>query len=222
MLAQRVFIQSCYCWEVDIGSAPTIVLGSLWPWTVITILLSVHLCVGHQMTQYMAPTHLCRHTCIVAIQHSFECKDRQSSSASWSTSLTYFTETSLSTKFFRKEISVLYPLMVYRCKATVFLWCVCVCVWCSHTNVHDIFVTRCCSCASLFLTVADCGSLTNPANGQVSTTGTTEGQTATYGCDTGYNLVGDNTRTCQANGDWSGSEPTCQRMLYIRLLTIFV
>ena len=67
MLAQRVFIQSCYC-QVDIGSAPTIVLGSLWPWTVIAILSSVHLCVGHQMTQYMALTHPCRHTCTVAIQ----------------------------------------------------------------------------------------------------------------------------------------------------------
>ena len=60
----------------------------------------------------------------------------------------------------------------------------------------------------------DCGSLTNPANGQVShTTGTTFGQTATYSCNTGYNLVGDSTRTCQATGEWSGSEPTCERML---------
>ena len=59
----------------------------------------------------------------------------------------------------------------------------------------------------------DCGSLTNPANGQVSTTGgTTFGQNATYSCITGYNLVGDSTRTCEANGDWSGSPPTCQSM----------
>ena len=25
--------------------------------------------------------------------------------------------------------------------------------------------------------------------------------------------MGDNTRTCQADGMWSGSEPTCERML---------
>ena len=56
-----------------------------------------------------------------------------------------------------------------------------------------------------------CGTLTNPANGQVShTAGTTFGQTATYSCDTGYNLVGDNTRTCQDTGVWSGSTPGCQ------------
>ena len=62
----------------------------------------------------------------------------------------------------------------------------------------------------------DCGNLTNPANGQVShTAGTTFGQTATYSCNTGYNLVGDNTRTCEAGGMWSGSEPTCQSMLYV-------
>ena len=70
--------------------------------------------------------------------------------------------------------------------------------------------------ASLFfMTVVDCGTLTNPTNGQVSHTGrTTFGQTATYSCDTGYILVGGNTRMCQATGVWSGSSPTCQSMLY--------
>ena len=60
----------------------------------------------------------------------------------------------------------------------------------------------------------DCGNLTAPANGQVDlTSGTTFGQTATYSCNTGYNLVGDSTRTCQATGEWSGSVPTCQGVL---------
>ena len=67
---------------------------------------------------------------------------------------------------------------------------------------------------SLFSTVVDCGTLSNPLNGQVShTAGTTFGQTATYSCNTGYNLVGDSTRTCQARAEWSGSAPTCQCML---------
>ena len=66
----------------------------------------------------------------------------------------------------------------------------------------------------LILIVVDCGSLTAPANGSVThTSGTTFGQTATYTCNTGYNLVGDSTRTCQATGEWSGSAPTCQGML---------
>ena len=57
----------------------------------------------------------------------------------------------------------------------------------------------------------DCGSLTDPANGSVNhTAGTSLGQTANYSCSTGYNLVRDSTRTCQATGEWSGSAPTCQ------------
>ena len=69
------------------------------------------------------------------------------------------------------------------------------------------------SCAPL-LTAVDCGTLINPANGQVTHTGrTTFGQTATYSCGTGYNLVGDSDRTCQATGAWSGSEPICQSTL---------
>ena len=74
------------------------------------------------------------------------------------------------------------------------------------------------ACVFLLLTVVDCGTLTNPANGQVShTAGTTFGQTATYSCDVGYNLVGDNNRTCQATGRWSGNTPTCQGKLLIKL-----
>ena len=72
-------------------------------------------------------------------------------------------------------------------------------------NLHVIF---------LILTVVDCGNLTDPANGSVTnTSGTALGQTATYSCNTGHNLEGNSTRTCQASGEWSGSAPTCQGML---------
>ena len=67
-----------------------------------------------------------------------------------------------------------------------------------------------CHVVSHFLAVMDCGLLTDPANGKVShTAGTTFRQTATYSCDTGYILVGDSTRSCQATGLWSGSIPIC-------------
>ena len=80
-------------------------------------------------------------------------------------------------------------------------------------NLCDIF---------LILTV-DCGTLTDPANGQVNhTAGTTYEQNATYSCNTGYNLVGNRTRTCQATGNWSGSEPTCQGVLLKDDLTLLI
>ena len=65
-----------------------------------------------------------------------------------------------------------------------------------------------------FLTAVSCGTLTI-ANGHVSTTGTTSGHTATYSCNIGYDLVGGSTRTCQDTGQWSGSAPTCHRMLFL-------
>ena len=77
--------------------------------------------------------------------------------------------------------------------------------WVASLHVAMIF---------LLFTVVDCGTLTDPANGQVShTAGTTFGQTATYSCDTGYNLVGDSNRICQATGVWSGRAPTCQGII---------
>ena len=73
-----------------------------------------------------------------------------------------------------------------------------------------------CNINIFYLTVVDCGALSNPANGSVLYTGgTTYGQTATYSCNTGYNLVGDGIRACQSTGVWSGSAPTCQGMLLL-------
>ena len=66
------------------------------------------------------------------------------------------------------------------------------------------------------LTAVNCGNLTDPANGSVNHTGgTTFGQTAIYSCDIGYNPVGDSTRTCQAEGNWSGNAPTCEGMYIV-------
>ena len=72
----------------------------------------------------------------------------------------------------------------------------------------------------LSLTAVDCGSLPDPANGRVDhTAGTSLGQTANYRCNTGYNLVGNSTRTCQPIGNWSLSAPTCQGVLLLRNIT---
>ena len=72
-----------------------------------------------------------------------------------------------------------------------------------------------------FPIVVSCGALANPANGQVGHTGATFGQTATYSCNIGYNLVGGSTRTCLATGVWSGSAPTCQGTYVVKLTTYY-
>ena len=56
----------------------------------------------------------------------------------------------------------------------------------------------------------DCGALANPVNGLVSDSATTLGNVATYSCNAGYAVNGAATQTCQADGTWSGTAPTCQ------------
>jgi hypothetical protein len=57
--------------------------------------------------------------------------------------------------------------------------------------------------------VVDCGRPANPANGIVSALTTTYQSKATYQCGSMYQLVGTETRTCQADGTWSDSAATC-------------
>ena len=39
--------------------------------------------------------------------------------------------------------------------------------------------------------------------------------TCSFTCSTGYELTGSETRTCQSNGSWSGSEAICRRGMSI-------
>ena len=56
-----------------------------------------------------------------------------------------------------------------------------------------------------------CGQPDVPTDGSVDTSaGTSFGDVAKYSCDTGYTLSGTAERTCQAEGIWNGSVPTCQ------------
>ena len=57
--------------------------------------------------------------------------------------------------------------------------------------------------------VIECDSLTNPANGVVVVTGLTQGSTATYTCIGNYELIGEDTRTCDSNATWTNMEPIC-------------
>ena len=50
--------------------------------------------------------------------------------------------------------------------------------------------------------------LTNPENGAV-TNNTVVGTQANYTCDAGYCLYGNQYRTCQSDGNWTGTDPSC-------------
>ena len=54
-----------------------------------------------------------------------------------------------------------------------------------------------------------CEVLLDPANGMVMLTGRDPGSMALYSCEMGFMLEGTMTRTCQSDGSWSGTEPTC-------------
>ena len=73
------------------------------------------------------------------------------------------------------------------------------CKW-SSFHINCCFIT-------LYL---DCGPLTAPENGSVDQSeGTTYGRAVVYSCDPGHSLLGDGTRLCQTNGQWTSTPPIC-------------
>ena len=57
----------------------------------------------------------------------------------------------------------------------------------------------------------DCGAPDQVVNGNIDFTTTSLGSVATYTCNPGDILQGNPRRTCEQNGQWSGSPPTCTR-----------
>lgn len=64
----------------------------------------------------------------------------------------------------------------------------------------------------VYYAAIECPSLSNPPNGSVSLNGVTVGSLATYECDPGFILSGNQRRSCLATGRWSGSDPQCVGM----------
>lgn len=62
-----------------------------------------------------------------------------------------------------------------------------------------------------YLEAISCGDLHDPQYGSVQYTGTVFQSTARYTCDTGFEIIGDERRTCQGSGKWTGSTPSCRR-----------
>ena len=64
--------------------------------------------------------------------------------------------------------------------------------------------------------VVSCPSLSNPSNGVISCSLGDDGvpsyeDTCNFTCNTGYELTGSDTRTCQGDGSWNNSDTTCRR-----------
>ncbi len=68
--------------------------------------------------------------------------------------------------------------------------------------------------------IVTCPVLRNPANGNVDYTSNVYPSEAGYHCNLGYTLNGPSSRTCQSNGKWTGSQPSCRGLLVIDNLII--
>ena len=73
--------------------------------------------------------------------------------------------------------------------------------------------------------LVSCPSLDDPSNGTVNCSlGDDEvpsfEDTCSFTCDTGYELTGSNTRTCQSDGSWSGSDAVCSRGKYMAFMYV--
>ena len=76
-----------------------------------------------------------------------------------------------------------------------------------------------------FASISECPTL-SIENGMVqydrdpsSSAAITGGTVATYSCADGYELVGEEKRTCLVDGTWTGTEPQC---IGIRMIIIIV
>ena len=75
-----------------------------------------------------------------------------------------------------------------------------------------MMVAFCCSVGCLQLTSFDNGRI-NCSLGDDEVPSPED--TCSFTCNTGYELTGSDTRTCQSNGTWNGSDAICIRGMYI-------
>ena len=79
----------------------------------------------------------------------------------------------------------------------------CTYTWqCGHDKIKIYHV-----CSPLAAII--CSHLANPKNGAVTLTGIRFMSVATYSCSSSFQLVGQESITCQEDGEWSGEPPVC-------------
>lgn len=74
----------------------------------------------------------------------------------------------------------------------------------------------------IFFTERSCGNPGIPTNGKKNSSSYQYGNSILFECDVGYTLQGSSVRTCQDNGLWTGTQPTCQSELTSVYLTRIV
>ena len=57
-----------------------------------------------------------------------------------------------------------------------------------------------------------CPKLVAPSHGSMQSCSNLLGRTCQFSCSKGYQMLGSRSRTCQSNGEWTGSETDCQGM----------
>lgn len=78
-----------------------------------------------------------------------------------------------------------------------------------YISFIDSLMPHKCSYFAFLCSVVDCGNPGSPRNGQVEVAGTSFQSVATSSCDEGFELVGEVSRVCGSNGEWSESVPNC-------------
>lgn len=85
--------------------------------------------------------------------------------------------------------------------------------WINFFSVRSPFFLFLMKLFNFFFFVPDqqCDSLLDPMNGEVHQTGRHLGDRAIYTCAHGWEIIGDEERVCQSDGQWSNQEPFCKK-----------
>ena len=87
---------------------------------------------------------------------------------------------------------------------------------CATTNNNTCACIHKTQMQNIFVVDIKCDDLLVPANGEITSCSSGiagvgyEGDTCSFTCNTGYELTGSDTRTCQSDGSWSGSDDVCR------------
>jgi len=112
-----------------------------------------------------------------------------------------------------------YTFSWYNLWYDVTTWCQCKVALCCHSlitrnsNIMWQYDESNVQSLSLSLTMLcierSCGNPGVPDNGEKNSSSYKYDNVVSFSCNVGYNMQGSQVRTCQTNGEWTGTQPTC-------------